>query len=101
MRRIAAASIEYGWRVPAVKWLMVQALFTGGVGIYGFYALQPYLLELYGDPQAYQIAGLSAAIVGGRADPRRARGAADPRACSSAARRRCCSIAPPARSRWC
>ena len=51
--------------MPAVKWLMVQALFTGGVGIYGFYALQPYLLELYGDPQAYQIAGISAAIVAG------------------------------------
>jgi MFS family permease len=65
MRRIASESIEYGWRVPSVKWLMVQALFTGGVGIYGFYALQPYLLELYGDPEAYVIAGLSAAIVAG------------------------------------
>src|SRR3954453_5084191 len=65
MRRIWDESIEHGWRVPAVKWLMVQALFTGGVGIYGFYALQPYLLELYGDPPAYQIAGLSAAIVAG------------------------------------
>jgi MFS family permease len=40
-------------------------LFTGGVGIYAFYALQPYLLELYGDPHAYQIAGLVAAIVAG------------------------------------
>jgi MFS family permease len=40
-------------------------LFTGGVGIYVFYALQPYLLELYGDPNAYQIAGLTAAIVAG------------------------------------
>jgi MFS family permease len=65
MRKIASASIEFGWRVPAVKWLMVQALFTGGVGVYGFYALQPYLLELYGDPEAYQIAGLVAAIVAG------------------------------------
>jgi MFS family permease len=65
MRKIASASIDYGWRVPAVKWLMVEALFTGGVGIYGFYALQPYLLELYGDPQAYQVAGLAAAIVAG------------------------------------
>ena len=65
MRRIATESIDHGWRVPAVKWLMVQSLFTGGVGIYGFYALQPYLLELYGDPEAYQIAGLSAAIVAG------------------------------------
>jgi MFS family permease len=65
MRKIASNSIEYGWRVPAVKWLMVEALFTGGVGIYAFYALQPYLLELYGDPHAYQIAGLAAAIVAG------------------------------------
>jgi MFS family permease len=65
MRKILSASIDYGWRVPAVKWLMVEALFTGGVGVYGFYALQPYLLELYGDPEAYQIAGLVAAIVAG------------------------------------
>jgi MFS family permease len=65
MRKIASASIDYGWRVPAVKWLMVESLFTGGVGIYAFYALQPYLLELYGDPEAYQIAGLVAAIVAG------------------------------------
>src|SRR4051812_19438763 len=65
MRGILRASIDGGWRVPAVKWLMVQALLTGGVGIYGFYALQPYLLELYGDPHAYVIAGLSAAIVAG------------------------------------
>jgi MFS family permease len=65
MRKIASASIDYGWRAPAVKWLMVESLFAGGVGIYAFYALQPYLLELYGDPQAYQIAGLVAAIVAG------------------------------------
>jgi len=65
MRKIAANSVEYGWRRPAVKWLMVESLFTGGVGIYAFYALQPYLLELYGDPQAYQVAGLVAAIVAG------------------------------------
>src|SRR4051812_257179 len=65
IRRIAGESVEHGWRVPAVKWLMVQAFFTGGVGIYGFYALQPYLLELYGDPHAYRIAGLVAAIVAG------------------------------------
>jgi MFS family permease len=65
MRKIATASIDYGWRVPAVKWLMVESLATGGVGIYAFYALQPYLLELYGNPDAYQIAGLVAAIVAG------------------------------------
>ena len=65
MRKIASASIDHGWRVPAVKWLMVESLFIGGVGFYVFYALQPYLLELYGDPEAYQVAGLVAAIVAG------------------------------------
>jgi MFS family permease len=65
MRKITSATIEHGWRVPAVKWLMVESLFTGGVGVYGFYALQPYLLQLYGDPQAYQVAGLVAAIIAG------------------------------------
>jgi MFS family permease len=65
MKKITSASIDYGWRVPAVKWVMVQALVTGGVGIYAFYALQPYLLELYGDPEAYTVAGLVAALVAG------------------------------------
>ena len=65
MRSITADSIEYGWRVPQVRYLMLAAPFTGGVGIYVFYALQPYLLELYGDPEAYGIAGLVAAIVAG------------------------------------
>jgi MFS family permease len=35
------------------------------VGFYAFYAMQPYLLELFGDPTAYSIAGLAAAIVAG------------------------------------
>jgi len=65
IRRIAGASIEYGWRIPAVKWIMLASPFTAGVGFYAFYALQPYLLELWGDSEAYGIAGLVAAIVAG------------------------------------
>ena len=65
VRRLSSASIEYGWRVPAVRWMMLASVFTAGVGIYAFYALQPYLLDLYGDPEAYGIAGLVAAIVAG------------------------------------
>jgi MFS family permease len=65
MRAIAGASVDYGWRVPAVKWIMLASPFTAGVGFYVFYALQPYLLELSGDPEAYGIAGLVAAIVAG------------------------------------
>ncbi|MHB1243191.1 MAG: MFS transporter [Gaiellaceae bacterium] len=65
MRRISGESIRYGWAVPAVKWMMLASPFTAGVGFYAFYALQPYLLELYGDSEAYGIAGLVAAIVAG------------------------------------
>jgi MFS family permease len=65
MGLIASASIEHGWRVPAVKWIMLSSPFTVGVGFYAFYALQPYLLELSGHPEAYGIAGLVAAIVAG------------------------------------
>jgi MFS family permease len=44
---------------------MLASVFTGGVSFYAFYAMQPYLLQLYGDPKAYGVAGLAAAIVGG------------------------------------
>ena len=65
IRKLAGDSIEHGWRNPPVRWLMLAAPFEGGVGIYVFYALQPHLLDLYGDPKAYGIAGLVAAIVAG------------------------------------
>ena len=65
IRGILAASLEHGLRVQAVKWTMLAGLLSGGVTIYSFYALQPYLLELYGDRAAYGIAGLAAAAVAG------------------------------------
>jgi MFS family permease len=65
IRRVLRASIDNGWRNPPVRWLMLAALCAGGVDIFAFYALQPYLLELYGDPRAFGIAGLAAAIVAG------------------------------------
>jgi MFS family permease len=65
VRRLLKTSIDEGWRKPPVRWLMLAQLFTGGVGIYAFYALQPYLLELYGDDTAYSVAGLAAAVVAG------------------------------------
>ena len=42
--------------------MMLSSLVSGGVGIFGFYAMQPYLLQLYGQ-DSYIIAGISAAIV--------------------------------------
>ena len=64
-RTIVRASIDGGLRNRPVRWLMLAAPFTGGVGVYAFYAMQPYLLELYGDQAAFGIAGLAAAIVAG------------------------------------
>ncbi len=80
IKEIAANSIEYGWRVPAVKYLMLAAPFTGGVGIYVFYALQPYLLELYGDSERLRDRGPGGGDRRRRPDPRRAGDAADPQA---------------------
>jgi MFS family permease len=65
IRTVFRGAVDGGLRNPPVRWLMIAAPFTAGVGFYGFYALQPYLLQLYGDPSAYSIAGLAAAIVAG------------------------------------
>jgi MFS family permease len=65
VKKLLDSSIEYGLKNPPVRWLMLSALFIGGVSFYVFYAMQPYLLELYGDEKAYGIAGLVAAIVAG------------------------------------
>lgn len=62
---VLRGALDYGLRNPPARWVMIASVFTDGVSIFGFYAMQPYLLELYGDPSAYGIAGLSAAIVGG------------------------------------
>jgi MFS family permease len=65
MTKIVRASIDNGWRNPQMSWLMLAAPFSGGVGIYAFFPMQPYLLELWGDETAFGIAGLAAAIVAG------------------------------------
>jgi MFS family permease len=65
VRDIARGSVDGGLRNRPVRWMMLAAPFTTGVSFYAFYAMQPYLLELYGDPSAYSIAGLAAAIVAG------------------------------------
>ncbi len=76
MRKIFYNSIDHGFKNPPVRWVMLAAPFTAGASYYVFYALQPYLLELYGNPKAYSIAGLiaalaaSAQIIGGFAAPR-------------------------------
>ena len=65
VRSILRTSIAHGLGNPPVRWIMLEAPFTGGVSIYAFYAMQPYLLELWGNERAFAIAGLAAAIVAG------------------------------------
>ncbi len=63
MKIIIQTSYEHGFKRPALRWIMLAGPFTFGVGIYAFYALQPYLLELYGNSNSYAVAGLAAAII--------------------------------------
>jgi len=65
MKKIFVSSIDNGLKKPAVRWVMLAAPFATGVSFYIFYALQPFLLKLYGNEKAYGIAGLVAAIVAG------------------------------------
>ena len=63
MKKILTYSVDHGLKNPPVRWIMLAGPFAAGVGFYVFYALQPFLLKLYGDEKAYWIAGLIAALV--------------------------------------
>ena len=78
VRSVLEGSIDGGLRNPPVRWLMLAAPFTVGVGIYAFYAFQPYLLQLYGDPTAYGVAGPGGGDRRRRPDRRRPDGHARP-----------------------
>ena len=65
VRSVLTASLRHGLGNPPVRWLMLAAPFTSGVGIYAFYAMQPHLLALYGSDRLYGVAGLAAAVIAG------------------------------------
>jgi MFS family permease len=65
VRYTLRASLKHGLQNPPVRWVMLAAPFTYGVSFYAFYAMQPYLLDLYGKSESYAIAGLAASIVAG------------------------------------
>ena len=65
MGDVFTESISFGIKKAPIRWMMISGLFSGGIGIYAFYAMQPYLLQLYGNPRAFGVAGLAAAIVAG------------------------------------
>ncbi|WP_109472040.1 MFS transporter [Ornithinimicrobium cavernae] len=64
-RTVLRDSVRHGFGRAPVRWLLLASPFTAGVGFFVFYALQPHLLELWGDPEAYSVAGLTAALVSG------------------------------------
>jgi MFS family permease len=65
VKALGRAAWKFGIRNRPVRWTMLAAPFYLGTGIYGFYAAQPYLLQLYGDKQAIGIAGIAAAGIAG------------------------------------
>ena len=65
IKKIFNTSINLGFKNPSVRYIMLSSLFLTGVSFYVFYAMQPYLLELYGDKEAYLVAGLAASIIAG------------------------------------
>lgn len=65
MKETFTTSINFGFKNPSIRFVMLAAPWSVGVSFYAFYAMQPYLLSLYGDQKAYMVAGLAAAIVAG------------------------------------
>lgn len=65
LRGLLRTSISIGMKRPSIRYIILAGPFSYGVSFYVFYAMQPYLLDLYGNQEAYSIAGLAAAIVAG------------------------------------
>ena len=65
IKELGRAALNYGLGNRPVRWTLLAAPFYMGTGIYGFYAAQPYLLQLYGDHQAIGVAGIAAAGIAG------------------------------------
>jgi MFS family permease len=62
MNRIAQDSVTYGWQSRPVRLLMIAAFIQSIFFFWGFYAWQPYFLELLGQNLPW-VAGVIAALV--------------------------------------
>lgn len=63
MRKVATESITFGWRKAPVRLIMIVTFIQGLYGMWGFYATQPYFLELLNQPEAVWVSGVIAALV--------------------------------------
>jgi MFS family permease len=61
MQKVARAGLTYGWRVPAVRLLVMESFVTWSFFMWAWYAWQPYFLELYGR-NAIWLSGLIASL---------------------------------------
>jgi len=57
-RKIFDAGVRYGWRSPVVRPLFWVSALGGVFFLYGFYAWQPYVLDLLGQPNAIWLLGV-------------------------------------------
>ena len=62
MRRVLRTSLTLGWRTRSVRLLMIVSLFQGAFTMWGFYASQPYFLDLLGR-DAVWVAGVVSALI--------------------------------------
>jgi MFS family permease len=62
MRSVAQASVTYGWRNRSARLLIIASLIQAIFMAWGFYAWQPYFLELLGEEVTW-VAGVIAALI--------------------------------------
>lgn len=62
MGRVLQASLDFGWRSPPVRLLMGVSLVHSAFMMWGFYAWQPYVLDLL-DSDAVWVTGVISAVV--------------------------------------
>lgn len=65
VKDVVGSAVNFGLRNAPIRWMMLSSIFSGGVAIFAFYAMQPYLLQLYGESAGYAVAGAAAAVVAG------------------------------------
>jgi MFS family permease len=62
LRKVFNASVQYGWNRRSLRLLMVVSVFQSGFMMWGFYAWQPYFLELIGR-DAVWVSGVVSALI--------------------------------------
>jgi hypothetical protein len=62
MKMVAQASLQYGWKKPGLRLMMMMGFIQTGFLFWGFYAWQPYFLDLLGQ-EAVWVSGVVAAFI--------------------------------------